>query len=178
MSNADDNLRDFYRRLWEHRIYPQLSAEDAERQAQRTRQTARWASASGRFLDSLLGLRGRPFTRAFTSLGVDLSMPKAWDWQWFGQQSEATRAQLNAEAEAEVARLEIEQALALFGLSRSATEEELKAAWRVAAHRWHPDRAHTAEEREQAHSHFVTLQAAYERLLTAYQAGKIPSCDR
>ena len=177
MPTTDEKLHAFYRRLWEKRILPQLSAENAPRQEKRTRRTARWASASGRFVDSLLGLRGKPFTRAFTSIGVDLSMPQTWDWKWFGRQTQATRERLNAEAEAAAAKLEFDEALSLFGLSGSASHDDLKAAWRAAAHRWHPDRARSEEERQQAHSHFVTLQAAYERLRAAYEAGKIPSCD-
>jgi hypothetical protein len=82
MPDADDSLQRFYRRLWQQRILPSLSHEQQDKQLHRTRQTARWASAGGRFIDSLLGLRGRPFTRALTSLGVDLSLPKTWDWNW------------------------------------------------------------------------------------------------
>jgi hypothetical protein len=177
MPDADDSLQRFYRRLWQQRILPSLSHEQQDKQLHRTRQTARWASAGGRFIDSLLGLRGRPFTRALTSLGVDLSLPKTWDWNWVSRQSDQTRQRIDSAAQAETARLENTQALALFGLDPSASLDDLRAAWHAAAHRWHPDRARTDEQRCQAHTRFITLQATYTHLCSQYKAGKLPSCS-
>lgn len=177
MPNPDQHLSEFYKRLWKQRILPQLAQDQEHKQARRTRRVARWASASGRMLDSFMGLRGHPFTRALTSLGVDLSFPQNWEWDWLGRQNESVKSAIQQEAERAARRLEFAEALSLFGLNLDSPEHELKAAWREAAHRWHPDRARSEVDRQQSHCHFITLQAAYEQLQQAYADGKLPVCE-
>ena len=58
----------------------------------------------------------------------------------------------------------LEEARELLGLDLKATRREIRAAYRRAARRWHPDRAPAGEE-ETYRERMQQVNAAYQRLL-------------
>ena len=54
-------------------------------------------------------------------------------------------------------------ALRTLGLSRTASAEEVKAAFRTAAKKWHPDK-HPGNSKSQAEERFKEVQDAYQLL--------------
>ena len=53
----------------------------------------------------------------------------------------------------------------ILGVSPCAGKEELRAAYRALARRWHPDRFAAGPEREWAGEHMAEINAAYQQLL-------------
>jgi DnaJ-class molecular chaperone len=58
----------------------------------------------------------------------------------------------------------LEEARQLLSLGLKATRQEIKAAYRRAARRWHPDRAPAGEE-ESYRARMQQINAAYQRLV-------------
>jgi hypothetical protein len=58
----------------------------------------------------------------------------------------------------------LEEARQLLSLSLKATRKEIKAAYRRAARRWHPDRAPAGEE-ESYRTRMQQVNAAYQRIV-------------
>ena len=181
MSNGSDKrdeaMRRFMRRVWREDVMPLLR----DKHASRRKKTARWggrvAATGGLLIDSVMRLRGKPFTRFMTVMGSSLGamLPDVWDWKWFSRVAEPRDREVVAEQVREkAAKLEYEEALTLFGLAGDATREQLKAAHRQASKRWHPDRAADDETREEYHVRFLAYQAAYEQLDRAFDAGRLP----
>ncbi len=53
----------------------------------------------------------------------------------------------------------------VLGVTRSATEEEIKKAYRTLSRKYHPDANVNNPNREQAEEHFKEVQAAYEQIM-------------
>lgn len=176
--NENEALRRFVRRVWVDDIHPLLRGRYAEQRQKSARAVGKLAAGTGLLADKLLRLRGKPFTRALTVLGSTAGalLPDVWDWEWLrkkasGQQQKVVAERLRHHA----AQLPERGALALFGLSPTATREELKQAWRTVSQRWHPDKATTDASRAEHHIRFIAYQAAYERLTAAYESGRLPA---
>ena len=60
--------------------------------------------------------------------------------------------------------------LRVLGLKPNATDEEIKAAWRQVAKRWHPDR-HVGDTKAHAEEQFKAAQRAYDQLTNKAGAG-------
>jgi hypothetical protein len=178
MSRAsDDAFRRFLRRVWRNDVAPLLKDRRARQRAKTARTGGKIAAAGGLFVDSLLGLKGRPFARFMTVMGSSLGamLPDVWDWRWLrNQATEEERETVAAEVGRRAAELPERDALELFGLTPNATIADLRDAWRAVAQRWHPDKAPADAARAEHSVRFVTYQAAYERLITAYEAGQLP----
>lgn len=58
----------------------------------------------------------------------------------------------------------LKEARELLGLGQAASRKEIRAAYRRAAQRWHPDRAPASQEAEYRH-HMQQVNIAYQRLL-------------
>ena len=170
-------FRQFLRRVWRDDVAPLLRDQRAAQRRQAARTGGKLAAASGLAIDGLLGLKGKPFTRFLTVVGSSFGamLPDVWEWKWF--QTQTTPPERAAAADVigrRAAELPEREALALFGLSPSATRAQLREAWREQARRWHPDRAPDGATRAEYHVRFVAHQAAYERLCAAYDAGRLP----
>ncbi len=177
-ANHDDPLRAFLQRVWREDVTPLLRGNRADQRAKSARATGKAAAAAGLFFDTLLKLRGRPFTRALTVLGssVGAMLPDAWDWKWLRDTADdRTRAAVAEQMRRRAAELPDREALQLFGLRADATLDDLKTVWRAISRRWHPDHAPDEQTRAEHHLRFVTYRAAYERLRDAYDAGRLPS---
>lgn len=134
---------------------------------------------AGLALDGLLRLRGRPFTRMLTVLGGRFGalLPDTWDWGWFSSGASARERSVIEERVLRRAReLADDEALRLLGLPPTASPEALKSAWREHARRWHPDLAPDGAQRAEYRVRFIAYQAAYERLRSAYEGGRLPTC--
>ncbi len=108
-----------------------------------------------------------------SSLGAML--PDVWDWKWLS--SSATPEQrkvVTDQVKRRAAELPEAGALALFDLPATASQEQLKQAWRTFSQRWHPDKAPSEAERPEYHVRFIAYQAAYEHLCQAYDDGRLP----
>lgn len=174
---ADAAFRAFLRRVWTEDIRPLLNDRRAAERSSAARTGARYAGATGAFLDGVFNLRGKPFARMFTVWGGSLGalLPDVWDWQWF--RDEATDAQRQAVRERiqhRAAALPEEEALALFGLSPTASRDELRSAWREFLLRGHPDKAPSAQLRDQYTLRFLTCKSAFELLCRAYDEQRLP----
>jgi len=175
--DSEAAFRAFVRDVWTRDVAPLLRGRRAAQRARWARRTGRLACATGRFVDALLGLRGRPFGRSLTVLGSRLGalLPDLWDWDWLRR--DATPAERTAVADRlqqRAAALPEADALALFGLTPSASRDEFRAAWRAVLLRWHPDRAPDEAARAEYHVRFVAYNAAHERLSLAYDEGRLP----
>ena len=180
-SPNDAALAAFLRRVWKQDVEPLLNDRRAAQRRKTARTGGKIAATGGLLLDSLLGLRGRPFTRAMTVMGSSLGamLPDVWDWRWL--RSTATQKQRRVVAEQvkrRAAELPEADALRLFGLTPQAAHEDLKQAWRTVSRRWHPDKAPDESARAEYHVRFVTYQTAYERLCSAYEEGRLPQDNR
>jgi hypothetical protein len=170
-------FRRFLQRTWQSDIAPLLRGRLAAQRRVAARTGGKAGAAAGMALDRLLGLRGKPFTRALTVFGGSTGalLPDVWDWSWLrSMASAADRAAVHEHISRQAGHLSVAEALALFDLPATATLAEVKSAWRTAALRWHPDRAHGTDEQAEYHLRFVTYQAAYERLVLAFESGGDP----
>ncbi len=173
----DEPFRRFLRRTWREDVTPLLRGEQAERRAKTARATGKAAAATGLFVDSLLGLKGKPFARFMTVMGSSLGamLPDVWDWKWLREKASPAQRQVVADQVRRSAeRLAESEALGLFGLSPTASREELKSAWRAMSQRWHPDKAGDVRRQAEYHVRFLTYNTAYDLLSAAYDAGHLP----
>ena len=172
----DETLRRFLHSVWQHDVRPLLRGRKAGQRRKTARLGGRIAATSGLMIDSLLHLRGRPFTRAMTVLGSSLGamLPDAWDWKWLGQASAAQRKIVNEQIRRRTADLPEADALALFALPATAARDDLKRKWRAISQCWHPDKAPDAASQAEYHVRFIAYQGAYERLAAAYNEGRLP----
>ncbi len=175
-ANDDDPLRRFYRRVWQQDVGPLLRGRLAAQRARSARIGGTIAASAGLVADKLLRLRGRPFTRFMAVMGSSLGamLPDAWDWAWFRNADRRTQRVVRERAGRAAAALPEREALELFGLSCDATRKELRAAWRSITQRCHPDKARTDQQRAEFHLRFLTYRAAYDRLMLAYDDGRLP----
>lgn len=170
---SDEAFRAFVQRVWRDDVAPVLRDHRGQRAA-----SARWlgsaAGGAGLLLDGVLRLRGRPFTRMLTVIGASAGamLPDLLDWSWLrSHASDADRAVLADAASRRAAEFQDAEAMALLGLTPPCTDDGLRAAWREAAHRWHPDRADAAR-RDEHRLRFIACQKAYERLEASLAAGR------
>lgn len=170
-------FRQFLRRVWQEDVARLVRDRRAAQRTKSARVAGKAAAATGLFVDALLGLRGKPFTRFMAVMGASVGamLPDVWDWKWLRES--ATPAQRDAFAEGvrrRVAALPESDALELFELAPTATRDELKRAWRDVLQRWHPDKAPSEATRPEYHLRFLAYKAAYERLAQAYDEGRLP----
>jgi hypothetical protein len=164
---SNDPMQRFYARVWRENVVPHLKDRHAEQRRRTAAAGTRVASATGRALDSLLKLRGKPFQRSMTVLGARLGalLPDVWDWRWFREEASPETRRAVKEAVAREARYgSVEEACGLLGVRWPPSEEVLQEAWRRVAYECHPDRARSAEERHERELRFVACQAAYEAI--------------
>jgi hypothetical protein len=167
----------FLRRVWRDDVSPLLVGENAAQRRTAAQVGGKLAAATGLFLDGVLRLRGRPFTRSLMVLGSTLGalLPDVWDWKWLREQAGPRQREVVAEqVQRRAADLPLLEALQLFQLSPQATQDELKRAWREISQRWHPDKAPDEAGRAEYHVRFLVYRAAYDRLRAAYEQGKLP----
>lgn len=176
--NEDEAFRRFIRRVWRDDVAPLLRDKRAKQRQASARTTGKAAAAAGLVVDSLFGLKGKPFARFMTVMGTRLGalLPDVWDWEWLRESAEPAEREVVADqVQRRAAELPEADALALFGLDATAPREELKHAWRAILQRWHPDKAPDERARAQHHVRFLAYKAAYERLCEAYDHGRLPS---
>jgi len=176
---AADNeaFRRFLRRVWRQDIAPLLADRRGPQRRKAARLGGKAAAAAGLFVDGVLGLKRKPFTRFLTVVGSSLGalLPDAWDWQWLRQSAtEDDRQVISDQLRRRAAELPEADALALFNLTTAASRDELKHAWRQVLQRWHPDKAPDQLRRSEYHLRFLAYKVAYERLCAAYEAGQLP----
>lgn len=178
MASSRDNqaFQAFLRRVWRQDVAPLLRDKRAAQRRKSARVAGKLGAAAGLAIDGLLGLKGRPFARFATVMGSSLGalLPDVWDWEWLRAADSQERQVLERQVAQRAAELPEADALAIFELPSTATRAELKAAWHAAAGRWHPDKARDEAARSEHHVRFVTYQGAYERLVQAYDAGRLP----
>lgn len=56
----------------------------------------------------------------------------------------------------------------ILGVPKDATFDEIKAAYKRLALKWHPDRHKDSVDRENAHKQFIKISEAYHKLKAAY----------
>lgn len=176
-SRSIEPLDEFVRRVWREDVAPLLRDRRAAQRRASARVGGRVAASAGLLLDGLLGLRGKPFTRFMTVVGSSLAalVPDVLDWKWLGESAdEADRHATDEQLRRRVAGLEQAEALGLFGLTERDSFENLRQSWRAAARRWHPDRAASPAQAAEHRLRFVTYRAAYERLKSVYESGRLP----
>ena len=175
---SDDNqaLRRFLRRVWREDVAPLLRGKRAAQRRKAARVSGKVAAATGLFVDGVFGLKGKPFTRFMTVVGSSFGamLPDVWDWDWLRQSAKSERKVVVEQVRRRARKLPEADALELFGLPESATHDQLKEAWRTVSQRWHPDKAPEEEHRAEYHVRFLAYRAAYERLVQAYDAGRLP----
>ncbi len=169
-------MQRFVQRVWREDVAPLLNDRRARQRQKLARGGAKAAAAGGLALDTLLRLRGRPFTRFFTVLGASWGalLPDVLDWRWLRAAREDEVEALRGEVARRLENLSDEEALAMFDLASQAGREELQAAWRKAAQRWHPDKAPDDAARREHQLRFLVLKEAHTRLTAAYDAGRLP----
>lgn len=168
------------RRVWREDVAPLLRDRRALQRKKAARVGGRAAASAGLFLDGVLGLRGKPFTRFMTVVGASVGamVPDVLDWKWLGEAADETDRQATDEQlRRRAVELDDDTALHLLGLAPHDSLDALKSAWRAAAQRWHPDKARTPSESVEFRSRFVTYQATYDRLRRAYESGRLPRRD-
>ncbi len=176
-NRQDEALRRFLQRVWREDVRPLLAGSHPEHRRTGARLGGSFGAAGGILLDKLFRLRGRPFMRAFTVMGSSLGalLPDVWDWRWFrGGADAAARETIAREAQRRAAAMEEAEALELLGLEPTAARDDLKRAWRLASQRWHPDKSPDEASRAEYQLRFVTLHAAYDRLIRSYDTGRLP----
>ena len=175
-SNQDESLRRFYRRVWKQDVVPLLRGRRKKEREKAARVSGKIAATAGLFVDRLLGLKGRPFARSMTVMGSSLGamLPDVWDWKWLRHADESQRKVVDEQVRRRVAELPVAEALDLFGLSPTATRDELKQAWRAASLKHHPDKTTDESRQTEFHLRFVTYRSAYECLCKAYDDGRLP----
>lgn len=172
--DSDEALRRLLQQVWRDHVGPQLTGRFAAQRRAGARWGARVAGASGRFVDSLLNLRGRPFARALGVLGMQAGalIPDAWDWSWWRRSADRpARAAAARAVRQHLRQAERAAALACLGLPEDATAEQVRTRWRELAHRWHPDRAPSDEQRREHQLRFIAYRAAVDRLRTLEAGG-------
>lgn len=170
-------FRRFLRRVWREDVTPLLRDRRAPQRKQAARTAGKFAAATGLFVDSVLGLKGKPFARFMTVMGSSLGalLPDVWDWEWLcASAAPAEREVVAEQVQRRAAELPETDALELFGLPATATREELKHAWRELLQRWHPDKARGEATRAEYQVRFLAYKTAYERLCRAYDEGRLP----
>ncbi|KAK5167259.1 hypothetical protein LTR04_000072 [Oleoguttula sp. CCFEE 6159] len=65
----------------------------------------------------------------------------------------------------------------VLGLERSATQDQVKTAYRKAALKWHPDKV-PADKKEEAHSHFQSIAFAYAILSDSHRRARYDTTGR
>jgi hypothetical protein len=176
-SREHEAFRDFLRRVWHDDVGPLLKDKRQPQRAKAARVAGKGAGAAGLFVDTLFGLKGKPFARFMTVMGssVGAMLPDIWDWKWLREDaSDAQRATVAERVVQRAGELPVAAALALFDLSPTASRDALAQAWRRLSRQWHPDKAPDEAARREYHLRFVTYQAAHERLVQAYEAGELP----
>jgi hypothetical protein len=176
---SSDNaaFRRFLRRVWREDVTSLLRDRRAEQRKKTARTAGKFAAATGLFVDSVLGLNGKPFARFMTVMGTRLGalLPDVWDWEWLRESAAPAEREVVAEqVQRRAAELPETDALELFDLPPTATREELKHAWRAVLQRWHPDKARSPAARAEHHVHFLAYKTAYERLCQAFDEGRLP----
>lgn len=170
-------FRRFIRRVWDVDVAPKLRGERPDQRAKSARIAGKAAAATGLAVDSLLGLKGKPFARFMTVMGSSLGamLPDLWDWRWLRDQAnDRQRRVVEEQVRQRAAQLPEREALALFELDTQATHDEFRAAWRRISKRWHPDKAPDDATRREFHVRFITYQAARETIEQAYTDGRLP----
>jgi len=175
--DANAALRRFLRRVWRDDVAPLLRDKRAAQRRKAARVGGKVAAATGLIVDGVFRLKGRPFTRFMTVMGTSVGamLPDVWDWNWLKKSAgPAERKVVEDQVRRQAQKLPEADALELFGLSECASREELKEAWRAASQRWHPDKAPDEARRPEYHVRFLAYREAYERLVQAYDDGRLP----
>jgi hypothetical protein len=178
--SRDEALGRFLRQVWHSDVEPLLRGKYAAQRRKSARIGGKVAATGGLVVDSLLRLRGKPFTRALSVLGSSFGamLPDVWDWQWLRTSaSKNDRQVLTDQVKRRAAQLSDTEALRLFGLASTASYEQLKHAWRIVSQRWHPDKATDPQQRHEYQVRFVVYQSAYERLCQGYEQGRLPRAN-
>ncbi|MGE3180855.1 MAG: J domain-containing protein [Phycisphaerae bacterium] len=173
MKDHEAAYREFLNRVWRKDIFPLIASSDPLGRRKFAVRGAQVAAAAGMTVDKVLGLRGRPFTRAFTVVGGTLGAvtPDLWDWNWVRAVSRSIKEEVVQEKlDRGVRDLKVDEALAVFGLEKGASREEITRAWRVLAKKWHPDHAPDDSARLEYAMRFKTYSAIYEQLCAARDA--------
>ena len=181
-THPSDNeaLRRFLRRVWQSDITPLLQGARAAQRAKSARVGGKIAATTGLVLDSLFGLKGKPFTRSMTVVGSTFGalLPDVWDWRWLRENAEPGEKKVVSEQiERRAAELPLLEALAMFDLPPTASQETLKYAWREISRQWHPDKAPDEHQQAEYHVRFLAYRAAYDRLRAAYEEGLLPKAN-
>jgi hypothetical protein len=175
--DQDEALRRFLRRVWRRDVAPLLRGELARARRRGAATGGRAAAAGGLLIDSLLRLRGRPFTRMLTVMGASLGamLPDVWSWELLRGAEPRLRARADECVRRRADGIRQREALELLGLAPTATRDDLRRAWRRVSRRWHPDKAPNDAARAEHQTRFIAYRAAYERLLELYQGGALPA---
>jgi len=168
-SKREEALGRFLNRVWRADVAPLLKGSRAAQRRRTARAVGKFATGAGLLIDSLARLRGRPFTRSMAVLGSTFGamLPDVWDWRWLRRATDAQRRKVQQTLERRAGEMRRSEALAILGLPRDAGQDEIKAAWRAAAARWHPDKARDEARRAEHQLRFITLRAAYDSLTGA-----------
>jgi hypothetical protein len=177
LTGQDEALQRFLHRVWRDDVAPLLRGHRSRQRERLARAGGTVAGTTGRAIDSLLRLRGKPFTRALTVMGSSLGavIPDAWDWGWLRRANRSVRKVAAQRLQRQAQSLPETEALGLFGLPPTASREQFRDAWRETSKRWHPDRAADDQQRGEYHLRFVAYQALRERIEAAYDAGRLPA---
>lgn len=171
MTDRDEAFRNFLNRVWRSDIYPLIADERAETQRKAAVRGAQAAGVAGRAIDKLLGLRGRPFSRALTVLGgtIGALTPDVWSWTWFRAVSRGKdREYVTDQLERRARDLSMDDAFAMLGLPRNASRDDVTRAWRTLAKEWHPDHAPDADARSEYAARFKAYNAVYESICAEF----------
>src|SRR5262245_59841303 len=105
----------FLQRVWRDDVGPLLRGRQADQRRKAARIGGTVAGTGGALLDRMLGLRGRPFSRAMTVLGSTLGaiLPDAWDWNWLRKAAPHEREAVAEEVQRRAANLPDADALEL-----------------------------------------------------------------
>lgn len=163
----------FLQRVWVNDVRPMLNDHRAQQRASTARTVGMGGAAAGMAVDKLLGLKGKPFTRALTVFGASMGaiLPDALDWNWVRRAAgQGEREALQQQTALRAGEIDLTEALRLMGFSQVPSAELLREAWREAANRWHPDKAPDVADKPEYQLRFIALQHAYERIRAAIGA--------